>query len=174
MTTIPKWSTPERQTYLVKLFLDSGGFCVYGHKQCTIDSHHYELYSEGQIDYWKAQDREEARLDWIAECKALHSLGERRLPLRGRFNNIAIDIWHNKQPLFYLEAMGISGLTLKPFAKVKIGSSFMHLYVDLGDSLKRISKNRKRKAIRYGKALPLPVQARIIELVKLAVRDYLK
>jgi len=174
MANLPKWSTPSRQAVLVKLFVDSGGFCVFGHKNCPIDSHHYEVYIEGLIEDWQAEDRLEASLDWQAERKAMHSLGETRLPLRGRWNNIARDIFHDKQPLFYIEAMGISGLTLKPFARVKLGSSYMRLYVDLGDSLKPISKNKRRKAIRYGKALPKAVSDRIAELVKLAVRDYLK
>ncbi len=173
MTTQPKWSTSNRKAHLVKLFLDSGGFCVYGHKNCLIPSHHYEVYVEFLIDDWKAEDRQEARLDWKAEGKAMHSLGERRLPLIGRFNNISMDIFHDSQPLYYLESLGMSGLTLKPFAKVKLGSSYMRLYVDLSDSLRAASKNMRRKAIRYGKELPQSIQESIAAKVRLAVRDYL-
>ena len=173
MATYPKWSTPDRQAVLVKLFLDSGGFCIFGHRNCPIPEHHYEVFIEGLIDDWKSEDREQAKLDWEAESKAIHSLGERRLPLRGRFNNISQDIFHDRQPLFYLEALGIDGLKLQPFARVKIGSSYMRLYIDLGDSLRGISKNRKRKAMRYAKPLPKAVEARVTELVKAAVRDYL-
>jgi len=170
MVNLPQWSTPNRKARLVKLFLDSGGFCVAGHKNCPIASHHYEVYIEYLIDDWKAEDR----LDWIAERKAMHSLGERRLPIRGRFNNISQDIYHERQPLFYLEGIGIDGLRLQPFAKVKIASSYFHLYIDLGDSLKATSKNKRRKAIRYGKELPKSIQERIAEKISLAVRDYLK
>jgi len=173
MTTYPKWSTPNRQVALVKLFVDSGGFCIFGHTNCPIPEHHYEVYIEGLIDDWKAEDREQAKLDWEAESKAIHSLGERKYPIRGRFSNIAKDIFFDKQPLFYLEALGMSGLTLQPFAKVKIASSYFHLYIDLGDSLKATSKNQKRKAIRYGKQLPKLIEERIAEKVRLAVRDYL-
>ena len=233
--TIPKWSTPSRQAVLVKLFVDSSGFCMYGFAPCkgyfetitktvcaygtpctnptggkckfkylaedtpvrdcrTVESQfnrwhcayspdiacyapfdcHYELVANRLVKDWQAEDRLEASLDWQAERKALHSLGEARLPLRGRFSNIAKDIFHDKQPIYYLETMGISGLTLKPFARVKIGSSYIRLYVNLGDSLRGTSKNRRRKAIRYGKPLPMAVSDRIAELVKLAVRDYLK
>ena len=42
----------------------------------------------------------------------------------------------------------MNGLTLKPFAKVKLSSSYEYLYVDLGTSLRAVSKNKKRKAIR--------------------------
>jgi hypothetical protein len=173
MTTQPKWSTSNRKAYLVKLFLDGGGFCIYGHKNCLIPAHHYELYIETVIDYWKAEDREQAKLDWEEESKAMHSLGERRLPLTGRFNNISQDIFHANQPLYYLESLGMSGLKLQPFAKVKLASSYLRLHIDLGDSLRGTSKNKRRKAIRYGKPLPQEVEARVSKLVSLAVRDYL-
>ena len=169
-----KWSIPNRKARLVKLFLDSGGFCIYGHRDCLIPAHHYEVYIEGLIDYWKAEDRQQVSLDWEAEAKAMHSLGERSTPTAGRFNNISYDIWHDKQPLFYIEALGISGLTLTPFAKVKLGSSYMRLYVDLGDSLRGTSKNKRRKAIRYGKPLPKLIDEKVAEAIKEAVRHYLR
>jgi len=173
MTTYPKWSTPNRQAVLVKLFLDSGGFCIFGHRNCPIPEHHYEVFIEGLISDWKSEDRQQANLDWKAESKAIHSLGERSSPIRGRFSVISKDIFFDKQPLYYLEALGMSGLKLQPFAKVKIASSYFHLYIDLGDSLRSTSKNRRRKAIRYGKALPQEVEARVRKLVTLAVKDYL-
>ncbi len=173
MTTMPKWSTPNRQALLVKLFLDGNGFCVYGHKDCSIPEHHYSIYIERVIDDWKADDREQASLDWKAQRKAIHSLGERKYPLRGQFSAISREIYADRQPLFYIEALGISGLKLQPFAKVKLASSYLRLYIDLGDSLRGISKNKRRKAIRYGKPLPFLTEARISELVSLAVRDYL-
>ena len=173
MTTCPKWSTPSRKTQLVQLFLQSSGFCIFGHENCTIPEHHYEVFIEGLIGDWKAEDRAQASLDWKAESKAMHSLGERRLPIRGRFSNIANDIFHDKQPLFYIEALGMSGLKLQPFARVKLSSSYMRLYVDLGNSLKAISKNKRRKAIRYAKPLPQEVAVKVSKLVTLAVRDYL-
>jgi len=51
--------------------------------------------------------------------KLMHSLHEKNLPIRGRFNNISSEIWHNQQPVYYLESLGMDGLKLKPFAKVK-------------------------------------------------------
>src|SRR3989304_1667714 len=92
-----KPAPPNRQAPLVKLFVHSGGFCVYGHQNCPIPEHHYELYIEWLIDGWKAEDREQATIDCLAERKALHSLGERRYPITGRFNNISMDIFHDQQ-----------------------------------------------------------------------------
>ena len=173
MVSQPKWSTPNRKAHLVQLFLRSGGFCVFGHKDCTIPSHHYEPFTDSLIKDWQVDDREVARLDWQAERQAIHSLGETRLPIRGRFNNISRDIWGGSQPLYYLESLGMNGLTCKPFAKVKLSSSYLRLYVDLGDSLRKVSKNMKRKAIRYGKPLPKSQSEAIAERVSKAVRDYL-
>src|SRR3989338_6632910 len=173
MPHLPKWATPNRQAHLIKLFADSGGFCVYGHKNCPIPEHHYELYIEGLIGSWKAEDRELAIIDWLAERKAMHSLGERRYPIMGRFNNISMDIFHDQQPLYYRERLGMNGLTLTPFARVRISSSYMRLYVDLGNSLRGVSKNKRRKAIRYAKQLPKSIEQQIAEQVRLAVRDYL-
>ena len=227
MTTTPKWSTPNRQAYLLKLWTLYGNKCLLGHTACPIASHYiyykpklvtvgkavklpcknrdgepirdkqgnqvyleaikpiptvtyqdtiarlYEYLSEEIIEGWKAEDREAAKIAWEAELKAMHSLGETRLPLRGRFNNISRDIFHSSQPLFYLEAIGIDGLRLQSFAKVKLSSSYLRLYIDLGNSLRGVSKNRKRKAIRYAKPLPKVAEARVLELVTSAVRDYL-
>lgn len=172
MVKQPNWATPSRQDYLVKLFLDSGGFCVYGHKDCLESKHHYELFIDSLIANWQADDREQASLDWQVESKALHSLNEPKYTM-GRFGSISRIIFYDQQPLFYIEALGISGVKLQPFAKVKMASSFIRLYVDLGDSLKGISKNKRRKAIRHGKPLPATTEARVRELVWLAVRDYL-
>ena len=84
-----------------------------------------------------------------------------------------MDIFHDQQPIYYREGLGMNGLTLTPFAKVKISSSYMRLYVDLGNSLREVSKNKRRKAVRYGKQLPKSIEQRIAEQVWLAVRDYL-
>ena len=170
---LPKWATPDRRNLLVKLFLSSGGFCVYGHKKCQIPEHHYYLYTELLIKDWKQLDRDDRLAEWQAERKALHSLGERNYPITGRFNAISRDIFHSNQPLYYLEGQAVSGLTLKPFVKVRMSSSYMRLFVDLGNELRQVSKSRRRKAIRYGKPLPQGTEAIIRRKVLEAVRDYL-
>ena len=172
--TKPKWVNPTRQAHLVSLFVRSRGFCIYGEPNCTIPQHHYEVFIESLINDWKADDRETNALVWKNERKIMHSMSEKTLPMRGRFNGVSSDIWHDSQPIYYLESMGMDGLKLKPFAKVKLSSSYQHLYVDLGDSLKSISKNRKRKAMRYNKPLPQSANAIVSKLIIEAVKDYLK
>ena len=135
--------------------------------------HLYDIKSEQVIADWKADDRDTRRIEDSLECIRLHSLDEPRQPLRGRFSAISKDIWHSQQPLYYIEGVGISGLTLKPFVRVRLASSFMHLYINLGDALQGVSKSKKRKAIRYGKPLPKTIEQAINQLVRYAVLDYL-
>jgi len=172
-STLPKWATPERQQHLVAIFLRSSGFCVFGHRNCLVPEHHYEVFIEGLIADWKADDREQRQAEWQAERKAIHSLGEQSYPLRGTFSAISREIWGSNQALFYIEGLGISGVTLKPFAKVRVSSSYMRLYVDLGDSLRKLSKSKRRKAIRYHKPLPKETEEKVNLLVREAIRHYL-
>ena len=171
--SLPKWATLDRRTALVQLFLSSGGFCVYGHKKCLIPEHNYYLYTEILIRDWKQLDRQQSQADWEAERKAIHNLGEQHCPVLGRFNAISKDIFASNQPLYYLEGQSVSGLTLTPFVKVRLASSYMRLFIDLGQALREVSKNKRRKAIRYGKPLPQETQAIIRRKVLEAVRDYL-
>ena len=169
----PKWVTLDRQTYLVRLFLDSKGFCVFGHKPCPIPEHHYEVYIEYLIADWKADDRVQRQAEWEAERRQMHRVGERCYPLHGQFSAVSKDIFFAEQPLYYLLGLGISGLTFKPFAQIRLSSSFVSLYIDLGDTLKGLSKSKRRKAIRYGKPLPYEIQRAIGNICRLAVRHYL-
>ncbi|MBA7482878.1 hypothetical protein ES707_18377 [subsurface metagenome] len=59
-----------------------------------------------------------------------------------------------------------------PFVRVRLASSYIRLYVDLGEALRQVSKNKRRKAIRYGKALPKSVKRAISSKVLEAVKDY--
>ena len=232
--TTPKWVKPERQAHLVKLFIQSSGFCVFTQKPCrgewenktavlcawgnlcsepvadglpckyepeqgkpklpchTLHVHstrfhcaygdypcykphecHYELYTDRLVKEWVQSDRDVRQAEWENEQKQLHALGERRTPLRGRFNNVSREIFYPRQPDHYLEGLGISGLTFTPFARIRIANSYMRLYVDLGNTLKPMGKNKRRKAIRYGKPLPKEINSRIDDLCNKAVRHYL-
>lgn len=124
------------------------------------------------MTYWKLDDREARRALWEVERKAIHALNEKPYH-NGRFGSISSVIWHESQPLYYIDGLGMNGLTCKPFVKVKLSSSYQHLYVDLGESLRNVSKNRKRKAIRYGKPLPNQVSEIVSNKASEAVLHYL-
>lgn len=170
----PKWVRPDRQAYLVNLFHDSGGFCVYGERPCQDPlRHHYIFYIDKVIRNWVLDGIAEREALWIVEQKAIHSLAEVGRP-RGQFSMVARDIFHARQPHWYLEGIGFSPLTFAPFAKVRIASSLRCLHVDLGDSLNQLSKSKRRKVIRYGKPLPKALQEDVDELCNRAVRHYLR
>lgn len=169
----PKWVTPNRQILLIRLFLNGNGFCIYGHQHCLIPEHYYELYIEDLIADWKADDREGRKADWQAERLLLHRTAERRYPLHGQFSAVSKDIFFANQPQHYIVGLGISGLTFKPFAQVRVSSSFVNLYIDLGNTLKGLSKSKRRKAIRYGKPLPPTIEQSIADICRQAVRHYL-
>lgn len=224
---MPKWSTPERQAVLVRLWAEYGNRCLYGHPTCANPLHYldfrpkvvlipkpvhlpcqdrsgnairdrdgnqlyltlykttkgvvyeialsrlYDKVSNELIADWKADDRQARGFLLSLQRQLLHRIPEKG-SLRGTFNAISRTIYHDNQPRYYFEAIGISGLTFRPFAKVRLASSFMRLHVDLGDTLKGISKNKRRKAIRYSKALPIPIQREVDSLCAKAVRDYLR
>ena len=163
---MPQWATLDRQAHLVKLFLQSQGFCVFGHKPCPCpELHHYEPFIDSLIADWQAEDRASQQADWRAEQRELHGLGERHHPLRGQFSAIGKDIFYANQPQSYLDGIGISGLTFRPFAKVRLASSYMRLYIDLADSLRGVGKNARRTALRHGR-LTVTAQKRIRQAVK--------
>ena len=168
----PKWVNPTRQNYLVTLFSKSRGFCVYGHPHCTIPEHHYEIYIDNLVKDWISMDRQDRQAEWQAEFEARHRTNDRSYPLHGKFSGIAQDVYYDNQPEYYLDGIGVSGLSFKPFAKVRLASSDVHLYVNLGDILQPMSKSKKRKMIRYGK-IPQDIEDRISVRCWQAVKHYL-
>ena len=132
----------------------------------------YDCEVKRIMSYWKVDDREAKQALWEAERKAIHALNEKPYH-NGRFGSVSSVIWHESQPLYYIDGLGMNGLTCKPFVKVKLSSSYTHLYIDLGESLRNVSKNRKRKAIRYGKPLPNQVSEIVSSKANDAVLHYL-
>lgn len=166
MSNYPKWVTTPRQNALVKLFVKSKGFCVFGHHLCPYPEHYYENYIEALISDWIIEDRIQRHIDWKLEQQALHRTNQRYRPLRGTFSGVSKDIFLENQSLYYILAFGISGLTLKPFAKVRLASSYVILWVELEKlTYARVSKSRKRKAIRYHKRIE-DIDSQVIKAVK--------
>ena len=166
----PLWATPARRDYLVHLFEQSGGFCIYGHRPCPHSEHHFENFIEGLIGDWKADDREE-RSAWLQlERRVLHLCPDERGWGR-RFDPVERERFFENRPPYYLEGIGISGLTFHPVAKVRVPSGYTRLYVDVAKS-KELSKNQRRKAKRYG--LPIEQVQTIEDLCEAAVDHFWK
>lgn len=169
MSNYPNWATTQRQSHLIDLFNRSRGFCIFGHPNCPYPSHHYEVFIDGLVKDWISDDRVDRRVERQLEQQALHGTNNRYYPLRGQFSGVSKDIFFGKQPQFYIVAFGISGLTFKPFAKVRLASSYMFLWVELDKlTYARLSKGKKRKAVRYHKRIE-----DIDKQVILAVKDCL-
>ena len=132
----------------------------------------YELKEREVIADWIKEDRQARVYLNRVMSRSLHLLPEVG-SVRGSFNAISRDIYHDGQPQYFVEALGISGVTLRPFAKIRIASSYTRLHVDISQPLKTLSKNRKRKFIRYSKPLPVAVEVDIQELCNLAIAKYL-
>lgn len=167
----PKWATPQRQATLINLFARSNGFCVFGESPCPCpEHHHYETFAESLIDDWKRLDRETRKQEWNELQKLMHGLGEAGKP-KGQFSAVSRRIFFESQSEFYVETMGIDALTFKPFAKVRLAGSHSSLFVDIEEALRGVSKNKRRKALRYQTAKY--IEQRINHLCGLAVKSYL-
>jgi len=132
----------------------------------------YDLRLAEVIGDWIAEDKQAKAYERKAISRLLHTIPEVG-KLRGQFNAISRDIYHESQPTYFIECLGISGLTFKPFAKVRIASTYTRLLVDLKAPLANVSKNRKRKFIRYGKGLPIEVQREVELSCNQAIAHYL-
>lgn len=133
----------------------------------------YDIVTEPIIQDWIADDRAQRGFLLRLQRQTLHRIPERGA-LRGAFSAISRTIFHDNQPRFYQEGIGISGLTFQPFAKVRLASSYTRLHVYIGDVLRGVSKNKRRKAVRYCGALPVEAQRQVDSLCSKAVADYLK
>jgi hypothetical protein len=169
---MPKWATESRKRQLVRLFHRSGGFCVFGEKPCKDpERHHYEFYVEGLIRYWIAEDRAQREAEWQAERRRIHRVPDTRFR-QGRFDTVSRAEFLARQPDYYLVAMSVDALTFRPVAQVRIPSTYVHLFVEIGPALKGLSKSARRKASRYGKPLPKETQETIGTLVQKAVANW--
>ncbi len=199
----PQWATPQRRALLVRLFEQSGGFCVHGHRPCPDPLHHFEywingadlvveateyirepapckasetgfviakkpvkvfrkIHISGLIDQWKQDDRDKAQALRKRELQLMHQAPDHKGWGR-RFDPVAREQFLLAQPPYYLDAIGISGLTFTRIAKVRIPSTCMHLFVDVPKQ----SINQRRKARRYGKGT-----GTVDEKCFLAVKDF--
>lgn len=163
----PLWATPQRRARLIKLFQESGGFCIYGHQPCDIPSHHYEYATDDIIKSWIEDDRAERKALWHRERQLMHRMPDDR-GWKRRFDPVSREAFLADRPDHYIEAVGVSGLTFTRIAKVRIPSTNVRLFVDVAKS--KISKNQQRKLRRYGASSTQ--QESIEELCDLAVKDF--
>jgi len=162
----PNWATPIRRLILARLaleYLNRPGWIL---DLETGEAYHpeYTAKAEDLIAYWKDCDRQDRQAQLEAERREMHFINERR-PRRSIFDK---EVFYSEQPLYYLEGFGVSALGFKPVARVRLASSSVRLFIDLTEALKPLSKNQRRKALRYGK-----FSDRVTEAINLAVKKRL-
>jgi hypothetical protein len=179
----PLWFNAKRAEELVKLFEQNTNKCRYGPPCCSNPDHYFgELKADSfsfalvnrVLDDRIADFKAEDKAHWQDERKAMHSLNEPARYYRGRFNPISREIYFSNQPTYVNKGLGISAVTFRPIAKVRISSSYWYLYIDipLQSVFKTVSRNAKRKAVRYGIMTP-EVRQRIDDTVNKTVTGYL-
>jgi hypothetical protein len=181
MSTYPQWFNAERASELVSLFDEFGNKCLLGHKVCSNPEHYIARNSKGEIIAQRMYDRvvadkvadfkDEDKALWHRERREMHDLGEPERYTRGRWNAISKDIYYSQQPTYVFRGLGVSAVTFKPVAKIRISSSYWYLYIDLPIDKVFKSKNAKRKAIRYNK-LDSSHIAKIDSIINKAVTNY--
>lgn len=169
--TLPKWATPERQAQLIGLWEQHGNRCLLGHPTCPELAHYvdpltgqlvggrYFLVEETLVHEWVADDRAERAALLQAEQERLHP---RELIYQGRFDSLAREIYRAEHPLYFLELLGITALSKRRVARVRIACSPVRLWVELP------SKNAIRQAKRYGREGPKSLN----EAITQAVHEY--
>jgi len=168
----PQWATAVRKEHLVKLFVKSHGFCVFRHPRCLYEDHHYVNYIEGCIDFWKSEDREERQfLLKLEQGRVIDGTFGR---YGSDFDPVTRDVYYQNRPGYYFLAFGVAADSKKRIAVIRVPSTYMRLYVEVSDCFQgasNLSKNKRRKLARYGKA-PSEVWERVDKTCAQAVRDY--
>lgn len=186
--SIPKWFTPVRKAHLAKVTLELGTNLENWYPDNDSDKF-YNPVLEVRISKLKANwidyDKENARCEYRFERDLRHRLiCQRNYPYHSEsgithFNRasqphtkvdsaIIRDLFYENQPCFQIVALGFSALNFKPYAKVRLAAGLETKFVDLTEALKPLSKNARRKALRYGK-IPNDVNMAISHAVRRAL-----
>lgn len=124
------------------------------------------------IALWKEDDRLERSIARKIEKRRLHAAPQIRV--RGPFDSIRREIYLAQRPIFKIVAIGVGAFTQHRVAKVVIPGLKATLWVDISDTALGASKNKLRKAVRYGKgAVPKDKASLIEERITSAVKRYL-
>lgn len=92
---------------------------------------------------------------------------------RGRWGTVSRDIYYSNRPVYVREKIGISATTFNPVAMVRIMDSNTIIPIELPPNIfKDISKNARRKAIRYGTPINKEREELISALIREGIREY--
>ncbi len=167
MMEYPLWATPQRRAILVEMALAN----PLAYEVDLITGNLLNPALEDLIDYWQDEDRDERSYLWKLEKRWLHRLYP-QIRRRGPWDSIRMEQYLADRPIFEIVAIGVSALTFKRMAEVRIPALKATLWVDL--SHLELSKNKLRKLARYKKgAVPKELQDQIENRCRQAVQRYL-
>jgi hypothetical protein len=129
----------------------------------------YNKVAEAAIESWKAEDRERRSYEWDMEQLQIFDGTYGRYG--STFDPVARDVYVNGRPEYYLVGLGVNPFTYKRVALVRVPSTLVHLFVDVGTVVQEVSKNARRKAVRHGKVSG-NLMDRIDLLCRAAVADW--
>ncbi|MBU2008718.1 MAG: hypothetical protein KJ624_02520 [Chloroflexi bacterium] len=168
MKGLPLWATPPRQAHLIRLYAQAREFYEEDGRVVPDNNEAIEL----AIYIWKALDREEREEAWRREKRKLHALP--KILRRGPFDSIAREIYLAERPLWKIEAVGVGAFTFSRVTKVEIPALGKVIWVDLAGVDGSLSKNARRKLVRYRKGkLPSELEESVFARCQRAVAQYL-
>jgi len=130
----------------------------------------YDVKSEDAVRYWVSDDAAQRMAEWRAEQERLHR--DQRVFRQGEFDSLRRQLYLENQPPYTIVALTVDSLTFRPVALVRVSSTIVSLFVNLEEPMGALSKSARRKARRYGKALPEEAAQKAEQLVAAAVQDW--
>ena len=133
---------------------------------------YYRKMSEGAIDAWKADDREERSQLRKLEAEHIHDGTYGRWG--SDFDPVTRDVYYQERPTYYMMGFGVSAESKQRIAVIRVPSTYIRLYVNVAPAFQdvSISRNKRRKMARYQSGPPAPVWERIDTLCSQAVQEY--
>ncbi|HLC29385.1 MAG TPA: hypothetical protein VJM51_01220, partial [Dehalococcoidia bacterium] len=130
----------------------------------------YDVKSEGAVRYWVSDDAAQRMAEWKAEQERIHR--DQRRFRQGEFDSLRRQLYRESQPPYRLVALTVDSLTFRPAALVRVPSTIVSLFVNLEEPMGAMSKSARRKARRYGKALPEDAARKAEKAIAAAVQDW--
>ncbi|MDD5093212.1 MAG: hypothetical protein PHV74_02385 [Dehalococcoidia bacterium] len=109
---------------------------------CYCCEHHYRNNTNKLISEWQEDDRAERAEQLRLEQEQLHWIPD-RTGWKRRFDPITREQFMVDRSPYYPEGFGISTLTFKRVARIRIPSAYTRLHVDLPS--RKLSRNKRKK-----------------------------
>ena len=153
---LPGWSTPERREQLVALW----------EKWSPVSLEKYFQLETDFIEAWIAEDRDTRQALWELEEERIHHADGYRFG--GDFDPVQRDEFMRQRPSYYLEGIGVSSVTMRQTAKIRVPSTNIYLFVDVSAATNKLGKNARKRLKRQGREIPADVH----EICQRAIKSW--